>query len=231
MPEASRPALHSEQEQLHETDVVSKPQPETLPAHANDADLVQAAQQGELAAFNRLVERHQQAVFSVCMRLLRDVQQAEDAAQDTFVRAWNAIDRFQGPTIVPWLLRIATNRAYDMLRTSARRPASSLDAELYEVEPEWTSQATPAEPPESFTARRELSGYLEQALDDLPADQRLAVVLSDVQGYGYEEIATITDVSIGTVKSRISRGRSKLRQALKGHERGREHFEQFERSS
>lgn len=233
MHEASRSSSHVEhaREKPGEPAAPGEPLPAGALTSAEDAELIHAAQQGDLAAFNQLVERHQQAVYSVCMRLLRDVEHAEDATQDTFIRAWNAIERFRGTIVQPWLLRIATNRAYDLLRVRSRRPARSLDAELYEVEPEWTSQAAPVEAPDAFTSRMELSGFLESALDALPEDQRLAVILSDVQGYGYEEIATITGVAIGTVKSRISRGRARLRKTILGQEPGREHVERYERSS
>lgn len=193
-----------------------------------DERLIRMAQTGDLAAFNELVTRHQRAVFNVCLRLLRDAGQAEDAAQDTFIRAWSALERFRGGLVRPWLLRIATNRAYDMLRARARRPASSLDAELFESEPEWTPQSI-HEHPEAHAARTELSIHLERALALLPDDQRTAIVLSDVQGYGYEEIAQITGVAVGTVKSRISRGRSRLREALQENSEQQELFERFVR--
>jgi len=190
---------------------------------------MEAAQRGDLDAFNRLVQRHERAVFSVCLRLLRDPGLAEDAGQDTFLKAWNAIESFRGGLVRPWLLRIATNRSYDMLRAKARRPAQSLDAELYESEPEWTTQTPASEHPESFAARSELSVQLEKALASLPDDQRLAIILADIQGYGYEEIAQIAGVAIGTVKSRISRGRSRLRDELQANKESRELFERFAR--
>ena len=186
------------------------------------------AQDGDLTAFNELVTRHERAVFSVAMRLLRDIALAEDATQDAFVRAWSALDSFRGGLVRPWLLRIATNRSYDMLRSQNRRPARSLDAELFESEPEWTTQAS-HEAPEAFASRSELAGLLETALANLPEDQRVAIVLSDVQGYPYDEIAHITGVAVGTVKSRISRGRSALRDTLRGDESNRELFGRFVR--
>lgn len=194
---------------------------------AHDERLMLAARDGNQVAFNELVTRHERAVFGVTMRLLRDVSLAEDATQDTFMRAWGAMDSFRGGLVRPWLLRIATNRAYDLLRAKARRPAQSLDAELYEIEPEWTSQAGAGDSPETHAARRELSTHLERALAALPDDQRLAIILSDVQGYAYEEIAEITDVAVGTVKSRISRGRSRLRDDLARSGDQRELFERF----
>jgi RNA polymerase sigma-70 factor (ECF subfamily) len=195
-----------------------------------DERLIVAAQKGDLNAFNDLVTRHERAVFSVCMRLLRDVAAAEDAAQDTFIRAWSAIDSFRGGMVRPWLLRIATNRAYDVLRSKSRRPTSSLDAELFEAEPDWSTQAH-HEAPDAFATRSELAGFLEKSLAQLPEDQRLAIVLSDVQGYGYDDIANITGVAVGTVKSRISRGRSALRALLRGDEENRELFDRFVRLS
>lgn len=189
---------------------------EILEQDPNEEDqrLVRLAQTGDMAAFNQVVERHQRAVYSTCLRMLRDPQLAEDATQDAFVRAWNAIESFRGGIVRPWLLRIATNRTYDILRSRARRPASSLDAQPFESEPEWTTQVSQGEHPEQFTTRGELSDLLQAALDSLPDDQRLAIVLSDVQGYGYDEIAQVMDIAVGTVKSRISRGRTRLREYL-----------------
>ncbi len=196
-----------------------------------DEDLIVAAQRGNMTAFNALVSRHERAVFGVCMRLLSDASLAEDATQDTFIRAWSAIDSFRGGVVRPWLLRIATNRAYDLLRAKSRRPAGSLGQELFEVEPEWTSQAVMTEAPDAHAARTELSALLEQALAALPDDQRLAIILSDVQGYGYDEIAEICGIAVGTVKSRISRGRARLRDILQSSEQHRELFERFVRLS
>ena len=199
------------------------------PEAIQDERLMRAAQAGELAAFNALVVRHERAIFSVCLRLLRDVTAAEDAAQDTFVQAWRSVGAFRGGLVRSWLLRIATNRCYDLLRARARRPASSLDAEPFEVEPVWTSQADAAERPEAHALRGELAVYLERALAALPEDQRLVVILSDVQGCDYDEIAQITGVALGTVKSRLSRARTRLRQALRDDPDAAELFEPFDR--
>ncbi|HWV25095.1 MAG TPA: sigma-70 family RNA polymerase sigma factor [Thermomicrobiales bacterium] len=182
-----------------------------------DERLIHLVQAGDLDAFNQIVIRHQRSVYSVCLRMLRDPAQAEDVTQEAFIRAWNAVGSFKGGLVRPWLLRIATNRTYDVLRAQSRRPAQSLDAQLFESEPEWTSQAPAAEHPESYAARSELSAWLEGALGSLPDDQRLAIILSDIQGYSYDDIAAVMDVAVGTVKSRISRGRSRLRDLL--HER------------
>lgn len=196
-----------------------------------DQRLVQLAQTGDMAAFNMIVERHQRAVYSTCLRMLRDPHLAEDATQDAFVRAWNAIESFRGGIVRPWLLRIATNRTYDILRSRARRPAASLDAQPFESEPEWTTQVSQGEHPEQFTTRGELSDLLQEALASLPDDQRLAIVLSDVQGYGYDEIAEVMDIAVGTVKSRISRGRARLRDYLQESPAAMELAERYLRSN
>jgi RNA polymerase sigma-70 factor (ECF subfamily) len=194
-----------------------------------DERLVENAQKGDLPSFNTLVTRHERVVYNICLRMLRDTALAEDATQDTFIKAWTAIDSFRGGLVRAWLLRIATNRCYDIIRAKGRRPADSLDAEEFEAEPDWSSQSDIAEHPEDHASRRELSAFLERALAMLPEDQRLAIVLSDVQGNSYEEIAEITGVAIGTVKSRISRSRSRLREIILTHPDAREHLEQFQR--
>jgi RNA polymerase sigma-70 factor (ECF subfamily) len=193
----------------------------------HDERLILRAQHGDLPSFNSLVARHQTAVYNVCLRMLRDFALAEDATQDSFIKAWTAIGTFRGGLVRPWLLRIATNRCYDILRSQGRRPADSFDAELVEAEPKWTSQAEIAEHPEQHASRRELSIVLERALAELPDDQRMAIILSDVQGHSYEEVAQITNVAIGTVKSRISRARSRLREVVLAQEDAREHLERY----
>jgi RNA polymerase sigma-70 factor, ECF subfamily len=194
-----------------------------------DERLIQNAQEGDLPSFNALVTRHQRSVFNVCLRMLRDSALAEDATQDTFIKAWTAIGTFRGGLVRPWLLRIATNRCYDIIRSQGRRPAGSLDAELVESEPQWTSQTAIAEHPEGHATRRELSAFLERALGELPDDQRMAIILSDVQGHSYDEIAQISEVAVGTVKSRIFRARARLRELVLAETNAREHLERYQR--
>ena len=194
-----------------------------------DERLIEAAQAGDLDAYNLLVTRHERAVFNVCLRLLRDVPAAEDAAQDTFIRAWTGIASFRGGQVRPWLLRIATNRCYDLLRSRGRRPATSLDAEPFEIEPVWSSRGETDEPPEVFALRAELAIHLERALATLPDDQRLVVVLADVHGFDYQEVAAVTGAALGTVKSRLSRARARLRQALHDDPTAGELFDRYGR--
>lgn len=203
---------------------------EGLPVPAatrDDEALVRAAQAGDLDAFNILVQRHERPVFNVALRLLRDVGLAEDATQDAFIRAWQNIGTFQTGSVRSWLYKIATNRAYDMLRASARRPAGSLEAEIVEIEPIWASGGQGEESPDAHALRRELSIYLERALTALPEDQRMVVMLVDVQGLDYHEVAEAMGIALGTVKSRLSRARAKIRQALADDAAARELFERY----
>jgi RNA polymerase sigma-70 factor (ECF subfamily) len=203
---------------------------EELPAPAEtreDEALVRAAQAGNLEAFNLLVQRHERPVFNVALRLLRDVGLAEDATQDTFIRAWQNIRTFQTGSVRSWLYKIATNRSYDMLRASARRPAGSLEAEVVEIEPIWTAGGAAEESPDALALRRELSIYLERALTALPEDQRMVVLLVDVQGLDYHEVAETLGIALGTVKSRLSRARARIRQALADDAPARELFERY----
>lgn len=194
---------------------------------ADDEVLIRAAQAGNLEAFNQLVLRHERPVFNVALRLLRDPGLAEDATQDTFIRAWQAIRTFQTGSVRSWLYKIATNRSYDMLRASARRPAGSLEAEPVEIEPLWASGGAGEESPDTHALRQELSIYLERALTALPEDQRMVVLLVDVQGLDYHEVAEAMGIALGTVKSRLSRARAKIRQALADDREARELFERY----
>ncbi len=198
------------------------------PAATRDDDaLIRASQAGDLEAFNLLVQRHERPVFNVALRLLRDVGLAEDATQDAFIRAWQNIGSFQTGSVRSWLYKIATNRSYDMLRASARRPAGSLEAEMVEIQPIWSAGGAGEESPDSHALRRELSIYLERALTALPEDQRMVVLLVDVQGLDYHEVADVMGIALGTVKSRLSRARARIRQALADDAPARELFERY----
>jgi RNA polymerase sigma-70 factor (ECF subfamily) len=175
--------------------------------------LIGRARRGDPDAFNALIERYQTPIFNLCLRMLGRRELAEDATQNTFVAGFRGISRLQGSHIGAWLLRIAANACYDELRRHARRPASSLDALMEDDETPYVPAS--AEPgPEEETLRAEARRDIERALLNLPAEQRLAVILCDVEGLRYDEIAEVTRSSLGTVKSRISRGRSKMRELL-----------------
>jgi RNA polymerase sigma-70 factor (ECF subfamily) len=183
------------------------------PAVADEAALLDRARHGDLDAFNALVDLHQRLVFNVCLRLLGNSTLAEDAAQDAFLAAFRHIAACKGESFRPWLLRIAANACTDELRRRGRRPAISLDAPR-PLEHDPLDAPDPAPGPEAEALRSEQRRTIAAALLHLPNDQRLAVVLCDVQGLAYDEIAEATGVSLGTVKSRIARAREKLRREL-----------------
>ena len=175
-------------------------------------DRLQRARQGDLAALNELVLEHQGLVFNLCYRLLGHRQAAEDACQEAFISAWRSLTGLRGDLFRPWLLRIAANTCHDELRRRGRRPSASLDVALEEGMPD-PPDTNPS--PEASVLTGEMRRRLEGALQTLPEEQRLAVVLCDVEGLDYAEIAVAMKSSLGTVKSRIARGRARLREVLR----------------
>ncbi len=171
-----------------------------------DAVLAARAAEGELAAFNELVERYQSAVYNLCLRMLGQPAAAEDAAQEAFFAAYRSIRSLRGGAVRSWLLRIASNQCLDMLRARARRPSVALPDEVLVEDP--------APGPAESALSAEAIHSIERALAQLPPDQRLCVVLVDVQGLDYAEAATVLNANLGTVKSRLSRARAALRELL-----------------
>lgn len=187
--------------------------------------LVARSQKGDTRAFNSLVEMHQAGAYALALRMLGDPEAAADVTQDAFLSAYRAINSFKGTSFRAWLLRIVSNGCYDYWRTQARRPASSLEAALADDhDGETTSQSSdahvpkamidPSWDPEQVALRAEMIEQIQSALLQLPSEQRLAIILSDIQGMPYEEIARVMNTSLGTVKSRISRARGHLRGLL-----------------
>jgi len=179
----------------------------------DELELIAQSQHGDLRAFNQLVVNYQTTVYNLAYRILGDGDAAADATQDAFVSAYKAIARFRGGSFKAWLLRIVTNASYDQLRVKQRRPTESLDDMLVEPDHDATLRDD-SESPEDFALRQELGSAIQNGLGGLPPDQRVVLILSDIEGMSYEEIADVTRVSLGTVKSRLSRARSKLRDYL-----------------
>lgn len=180
--------------------------------------LIGASQQGDAEAFNQLVRLYESRIYNLCYRMLGDADSAADAAQDTFIAAFRKLRSFRGGSFRSWLLRIATNTCYDVLRARKRRPTASLDATTFETDDMASEPPDQGETPDEFALRRELSAAIQQGLALLPEDQRATVILCDIQGMAYGEIAQIMSVNIGTVKSRLSRGRARLRDVLRAGE-------------
>lgn len=187
----------------------------------DDEALVDRARRGDADAFGALVLRHQDAVFRVVRRTSRvDPARAEDLAQETFLRAYRALDRFRGQcSFANWLFRIATNLTINRVTTvaaRAERRAISLESSSRSGDRE--DPMDPADKtvraPEASMEREELKQALDAALERLPDDFRVAVVLRDVEGLEYEAIAEVLEVPIGTVRSRLHRGREALREIV-----------------
>jgi RNA polymerase sigma factor (sigma-70 family) len=170
------------------------------------------AQRGDVAAFNGLVRLYQRQVYNVCYRTLSNPDDAADATQEAFLGAFRGISSFRGPPegFRGWLLRVAVNACYDHLRRRQRRPADSLDS----YAPEEIALPDPEPGPEQRALSAATAQEIQAAIDQLPHDQRLTVVLCDIQGLSYDEAAAAMQVELGTVKSRLSRARARLRDLL-----------------
>lgn len=187
----------------------------------DEAQLIIRSQQGDVSAFNQLVLRYQQTVYNVILRMLGDRDTAADVTQDTFIAALRGISSFRpGSSFRAWLLRIASNQACDQWRRTHRHMQESLDSLTDEDEPHATSifstlVATGDQVnPEESLLTHELQELISRGLQTLPLEQRVAVILCDLQGLSYEEIASTTHATLGTVRSRIARGRMRLRDYL-----------------
>jgi RNA polymerase sigma factor (sigma-70 family) len=180
---------------------------------------LRAARRGDVAAFNTLVLLFQRQVYNVCYRTLGNPEDAADATQDAFLAAFRGLKTFNGPAagLRPWLLRVSVNTCYDHLRRRQRRPSESLDRLTSAEDPDTNVRnqlPDPALGPEHRALSAETERTIQAALQQLPHDQRVTVVLFDVQGLTYEEVALATNVELGTVKSRLSRARARMRDLL-----------------
>lgn len=172
---------------------------------------------GDVNAFNDLVVKYQRLAYSVAYRMLQAEDAAADAVQDSFIKAYRALGGFKGGLFKSWLLRIVVNTCYDVLRVQQRYVTEGIEDEAGRDDEEGRvahALIDPGESPHAFVERMELSDWIEVGMRSLPPDQRLVLLLCDVHGYAYEEIVEITGYPMGTVKSRISRARTKLRDFL-----------------
>jgi RNA polymerase sigma-70 factor (ECF subfamily) len=177
--------------------------------------LIRAAQKGDVAAFNQLVRTYQAQVYRTAYRVLCDQAAAEDAAQDAFISAFKHIKAYRGGSYKAWLLKIVTNACYDQLRVKQRRPTASLDAMLIDPDnPAPGADRAAPESPQDVAERKELGEAIQRGLSTLPTDQRLTLILVDIEGLNYDEAATAMQTNVGTVKSRLSRARAAMRDFL-----------------
>lgn len=180
-----------------------------------DRELVERAKKGDQGVFEQLVLDNQNRVYSLALRLVNDREEAADLSQEAFVRAWQGLQSFQGESsFATWIYRLTTNLCIDWLRRQKRRegvePAVSLDDE----ESGWAEPADRDSDPHLLLERSERGKALARGLEKLPDWQRQALVLRELSGLSYQEIAGELDIDLGTVKSRIARARLNLRKIL-----------------
>lgn len=176
--------------------------------------LISAAKQGDLPAFNELVRQYQDYIYTVTYRIMGDPASADDMTQETFITAYKKISQFKEGNFKGWLGRIATNNCYDELRRLKRRPADSLEDRSTDEDAD-ARLTSRDESPEQYAQRGELQSAIADCFGQLSDAHRMVVMMCDVQAYAYDEIAETAKVSLGTVKSRISRARSLLRDCLR----------------
>jgi RNA polymerase sigma factor (sigma-70 family) len=183
----------------------------------NEETLIDSAQTGNLDAFNTLVLMHQDRAYQLAYRILGEPAAAADATQEAFLLAYRHIHRFHTGSFFAWLYRIVTNVCYDHIRYQKRRPAVTF-SRLSRADYDDHDFDLPAheDGPEAVVQRRELADLLQRHISALPVDQRTVLVLSDVHGLSDKEIAGIMRSNIGTVKSRLSRARARMRRSLSG---------------
>jgi RNA polymerase sigma-70 factor, ECF subfamily len=188
-----------------------------------DFQLVERVRQGDQRAFEMLVVKYQRRIQRLIGRMVRDVDLVEDIAQETFIRAYRALPQFRGEAaFYTWLYRIAVNTAKKAMAELQRDPVmteSALAGGVSDDGEEETSRAenvlTDGSTPESELASREIAATVNAAIDQLPEDLRQAILLREVEGLSYEEIATAMNCPIGTVRSRIFRAREAIAQRLR----------------
>jgi RNA polymerase sigma-70 factor (ECF subfamily) len=180
--------------------------------------LINDAQHGNLDAFNSLVLAYQDYLYNAALRIMGDDAMAADATQEAFISAFRGINGFRGGSFKAWLMRTVTNACYDELRRQKRRPTISLEPagdDDEEIEsPRWLADSSMS-PSEKFEAD-EVEHAIQHCLENLPVDFRTVVVLADIQGMDYNEVASAARVPLGTIKSRLARARLRLRECLQG---------------
>jgi len=175
-------------------------------------ELIDKARRGDSRAFEDLARAEERVLYRHVARMVGPTE-AEDVVQDAFISAWKSMGSFEGTAFRAWLFRIATNRALDMIRARRRKGELPLEP-TEEEEPGWAEPAAGGPALEEIAGDREALVQVEAALAAIPPEQRAALLLRDVDGFDYEEIARITAVELGTVKSRIHRGRLAVRNLL-----------------
>lgn len=187
-----------------------------------EKELIQKAKQGDMTAFEELILKHEKIVYNVALRMMNHSEDAKDISQEVFLKAYRNIANFdERSAFSTWLYRITTNTCIDEMRKRKGKQSYSLEEELENEDGTMQRQiADEGDTPEESLLREERKSEILQALENLSAEHKAAVVLRDVKGLSYEEISEILELSLGTVKSRISRARNQLKtEILKIRER------------
>jgi RNA polymerase sigma-70 factor (ECF subfamily) len=187
-----------------------------MSADASDLSLVQRVQRGDKSAFDVLVRKYQHKVVKLVMRYMRDPADAEDVAQEAFIKAYRALPQFRGDSaFYTWLYRIAINTAKNAIVSRDRNPVE-YDLDLQDAEGSYDMQGRLAdtETPEALALTEEIRTIVNRSIDALPEDLRTAIVLRELEGLSYEEIAAAMDCPVGTVRSRIFRAREAIDRKL-----------------
>jgi RNA polymerase sigma-70 factor (ECF subfamily) len=182
----------------------------------SDQQLVERVQAGEKAAFDLLVRKYQHRVLKLVSRFVNDASEAEDVAQEAFIKAYRALASFRGDSaFYTWLYRIAINTAKNALVSNRRRPVD-FDLDLQDPEQyDRHARLKEGDTPEGVLLTEEIRMVVERAMEQLPEDLRTAIVLRELEGLSYEEIAEAMDCPVGTVRSRIFRAREAIDRKLK----------------
>lgn len=182
----------------------------------DEEKLIKRAQEGDVSAFEALVEEHQQRIFNLAYRMAGNPDDASDMSQEALIKIFRNIGKFKGESkFSTWIYRVATNTCLDEMKKLKRRQTYSLDSEIemdeggVKVEVEDTGPT-----PETSAETRELKGAINEAIAQLSEEHRQVIILRDINGFAYEEIAQVLSCSLGTVKSRVSRARKQLQKIL-----------------
>jgi len=182
-----------------------------------DQQLVERIQRGDKAAFDLLVSKYQRKIFRLLSRLIRDPNEIEDVAQEAFIKAYRALPKFRGESaFYTWLYRIAINTAKNWLVSQRRRAPTSTEADIEDAETfDDGEHLRDLNTPDSMLLTRQVADAVNRAIERLPEDLKTAIVLRELEGLSYEEIAETMNCPIGTVRSRIFRAREAIAEELR----------------
>jgi len=193
---------------------------------AAEIQLVNRAKLGDINAFETIISAHEKGIYTICLRMLSQEQEAYDATQEVCIKIWRQLHNFKGESkLKTWIYRITTNQCLDKLRKTKNKREISLFQTRVEDDSEWVmDKPSEKENTEEIVEHKELQEVLKQAIAELKEAYRMIIILRDINDYSYDEIAEILNISLGTVKSRISRARGALKKIL---EQNKEPYKSF----